>query len=50
MESFLANPSAEGSLITCSRVNIQLGIPSTRWGHAASTFNNCLYILGGRNE
>jgi hypothetical protein len=26
------------------------GIPSTRWGHAAATMGEKLYIFGGRNE
>lgn len=25
-------------------------MPSTRWGHAAASYNGKLYILGGRNE
>jgi N-acetylneuraminic acid mutarotase len=25
-------------------------VPSTRWGHAASTYKGKLYIVGGRNE
>ena len=26
------------------------GVPSTRWGHSATTHKDKLYILGGRNE
>jgi len=25
-------------------------VPTTRWGHAASSYNGKLYIVGGRNE
>lgn len=50
LTKFLQNPKAEGQLINCTRINVTEGLPSTRWGHAASTYNNSLYILGGRNE
>ena len=34
----------------CTKINLTEGAPSTRWGHAASTHDGKLYILGGRNE
>ena len=32
-----------------TKINAEGG-PSTRWGHAATTYDGRLYILGGRNE
>jgi N-acetylneuraminic acid mutarotase len=36
--------------VDCTEIKMSEGVPSTRWGHAASTYNGQLYILGGRNE
>jgi hypothetical protein len=47
IESFLFCPS---NAIICSKVNVTEGVPTTRWGHAAASYNGNLYILGGRNE
>jgi N-acetylneuraminic acid mutarotase len=38
------------SKIECTKINVTEGAPSTRWGHAATTNEGKLYILGGRNE
>ncbi len=50
MTKFLENPGNQVNAISCNKVNITEGLPSTRWGHSASTFNDKVYILGGRNE
>ncbi len=50
LANFLENPADTQRTITCTKVNTTEGVPSTRWGHAAATFNEKLYILGGRNE
>jgi N-acetylneuraminic acid mutarotase len=50
LTSFLENPDSTESRIHVTRVNITEGAPSTRWGHAATTYQGKLYILGGRNE
>jgi hypothetical protein len=34
--------------VTCVKLNIS-GVPSSRWGHSASVYNDKIYILGGRN-
>ena len=50
MSSFIANPDNLEARIYVTKVNITEGAPSTRWGHAATTYDGKLYILGGRNE
>lgn len=50
MTSFLDKPENAESRIHVTRINITEGAPSTRWGHAATTYQGKLYILGGRNE
>jgi len=50
MANFLANPSDVSGTVLCTRVNATENVPSTRWGHAAATYGNKLYIVGGRNE
>jgi len=38
--------------ITCEKVVYSKGIsvPSSRWGHTASVYKDCIYIHGGRND
>ena len=37
--------------VICTKLNMVINIPSTRWGHAATVFEqNWLIILGGRND
>lgn len=40
----------KSSSVVCIKVNNALGVPSTRWGHAAASYKGKLFILGGRNE
>ena len=47
---FLENPAELERTITCMKVSVMEGVPTTRWGHAATTYNEKLYVLGGRNE
>ena len=50
LSNYLQNINDAGSAVICTKVNLTEGVPSTRWGHAAATLNEKLYILGGRNE
>jgi hypothetical protein len=50
LTSFLDKPENAESKVHVTRINITEGAPSTRWGHAATTYQGKLYILGGRNE
>lgn len=51
MNDFLSNYQSNPlTTITCTKIDVQEGIPSTRWGHSAATYKDKLYILGGRNE
>lgn len=50
LTQFLQNPQDSNANIMVNKVNVTEGVPSTRWGHAATTSNGKLYILGGRNE
>jgi N-acetylneuraminic acid mutarotase len=50
MKAFLADPHNPQVRLTCKKVQATQGVPSTRWGHAASTYNGKLYIVGGRND
>ena len=42
--------------VTCAKLDFSRSphgfgqVPSTRWGHAASVYDDKLYILGGRNN
>lgn len=47
---FLMDPTNSENRVITTRININEGVPSTRWGHAAATNNGKLYILGGRND
>ena len=47
---FLQTPESQEVRIKCNKIEVREGVPSTRWGHAASTFKGKLYIAGGRNE
>lgn len=49
MSKFLANPDGDEKVV-CNLINIKEGVPTTRWGHAAATYNGKLFILGGRND
>ena len=42
----------ENKVVDCVKLNFKgdLALPSTRWGHAAVTNDDKVYILGGRNE
>lgn len=46
----MLNPSVALGSITCTKVLVNEGVPSTRWGHSAAVYKEKLYILGGRNE
>lgn len=50
MAQFLSDPLSSNCKVIVTRVNVSEGVPSTRWGHAAATYQGKLYILGGRNE
>ena len=48
LNHFLEDPTKH---VTCTKVNVTLNIPSTRWGHAAAVMDSTnLFILGGRND
>jgi N-acetylneuraminic acid mutarotase len=48
MKDFVESQSAK---VICTKVNISLNVPSTRWGHAAAVMDqDKLFILGGRND
>ena len=49
LADFLAAPADPGVRVACKRLVCSQG-PSTRWGHAAATYNGKLFIVGGRNE
>ena len=37
--------------VSCTRIDVKEGVPTTRWGHAAAVMDDDkLLILGGRNE
>ncbi len=49
LSRFVQSPGQES--VTCTQVDLGFNkIPSKRWGHAAATFDNKVYIFGGRNE
>jgi hypothetical protein len=54
MENFLKHPEpmVDGNnAVVCTRVDVSLNIPSTRWGHTAAVMHeHKLVILGGRND
>jgi hypothetical protein len=50
LEEFLQAPLNPEPRISCRKIDVKEGVPSTRWGHAASTYNGKLYIVGGRND
>ena len=50
LAQFLQTPNQPESRVQCKKIDVKEGVPSTRWGHAASTFNGKLFIVGGRNE
>ena len=50
--SDFVNSEGQNHEIICIKLEFQSGdgLPTTRWGHAASVYDDKLYILGGRNE
>jgi N-acetylneuraminic acid mutarotase len=46
----LTAPHSPEAKVIVTKVNVTEGAPTTRWGHAAATFDGKLYIMGGRNE
>ena len=50
LSNFFENPLDITRKVICTRINVTEGLPSTRWGHAASTMGDKLFIVGGRNE
>jgi hypothetical protein len=50
MTTFLENPADPTRQILCSKINVTEGVPTTRWGHSAASYDEKLYILGGRND
>ena len=50
LELFISDPDNQENRVTCRKVENSESTPSTRWGHAASSYQGRLYILGGRNE
>ena len=50
LQKFLESPQDPEAHIIVTKVNVTQGMPSTRWGHAATTYEGKLYIFGGRNE
>ena len=42
--------NASDDAVVCTKIDMLDNIPSTRWGHAAVSKDNKLYILGGRND
>lgn len=49
LSNFVNNSDAD---ITCEKVNFPKGtaVPSSRWGHTASVYQDCIYVHGGRND
>lgn len=51
LSNFINNPSNLDVRIECKAIKTKSGtLPSTRWGHAAASHYNKLFIIGGRNE
>jgi hypothetical protein len=50
LTQFMNNPSDIEKRVSCIKIDATEGLPSTRWGHAAASYDGNLYILGGRNE
>ncbi len=50
IQKFIENPAETNATVEASKINVSQGAPTTRWGHAATTYQGKLYILGGRNE
>jgi len=50
LSKFLLAPNDPESHIIVTKINVTQGVPPTRWGHAATTYQSKLFILGGRNE
>lgn len=50
MREFINNP--EDGSVTCTLVVSPSNepVPAARWGHAAASFDNKMFILGGRND
>lgn len=39
LSHFLQSPTDKEVRIICTRVNVELGVPSTRWGHSAAAYD-----------
>lgn len=50
LSKFFENPKDLNNMVTCTKITVAEGLPSTRWGHSATTNDGKLYILGGRND
>lgn len=51
LASFFEDPLNAEVRVQCRAVKPLIGkAPSTRWGHAAATHQNKLYVIGGRND
>ena len=50
-DNFVKSNGAD-KLVVCDRVNFDKKdvVPSSRWGHTASVYQDKMYVLGGRNE
>jgi len=44
--------NGSNKLVNCVKVNFDKNavVPSTRWGHTSSVYQDKMYVLGGRNE
>jgi Kelch motif len=50
--SEFVNSGGSETNITCLKVEFKKGsiVPSSRWGHTASVYQDCIYVHGGRND
>lgn len=50
LSEFFEDPNNIENRVKCSQINVKQGVPTTRWGHAAATYKERLYVIGGRND
>lgn len=50
LEDFFENPKNIENRVKCRQIKVEQGVPTTRWGHAAATYKQRLYVVGGRND
>ena len=50
LSQFLQDSFNRNCKVICTKIVISEGLPSTRWGHSATSYKGKLYIMGGRND